>query len=270
MQGSTQRRIPTPLPLPVSRVTGGVTVVPAKATRMPVAVGAGLTHRGRVREENEDSILTDPSGQLWAVADGMGGYQHGAVASDIVIDCLEAIGDDCNPEAALDRQLAKANTLVRHKADEPGMGPMGSTVVALFIARAVAHLAWAGDSRAYLLRGRQLRMLTRDHTVVQDLVDRGELSPEGAENHPESHIITRAIGADARIDIDLLQVPLVIGDRLMLCSDGLPRCVYEPRMEAALISAPTPEEACEALVKEALENGAPDNVSVIVIDLIEA
>ena len=255
---------------PVARMTGGITVVPTKAAGMPLAVGAGLTHRGRVREQNEDSILTDPSGQLWAVADGMGGYQHGAVASDIVIDCLEAIVDDGNPDAALHRQLEKANAMVRLKASEPGMGQMGSTVVALFISRAVAHLVWAGDSRAYLMRGRHLRMLTRDHTVVQDLVDRGELSPQDAEKHPESHIITRAIGGAFGIELDLLKVPLVAGDRLMLCSDGLPRCVYEQRMEAALAAAPTPEEACEALVLEALENGAPDNVSVIVIDLLEA
>lgn len=270
MQGQTRRFITDLAPFSVARMTAGVTVVPAKTLAMPVAVGAGLTHRGRVRTQNEDSILTDPSGQLWAVADGMGGYQHGAIASDIVIDCLEAIGDDINPEAALHRQLGMANTMVRLKASEPGMGQMGSTVVAVFIDRAVAHLAWAGDSRAYLLRGQHLRMLTWDHTVVQDLVDRGELNPEDAEKHPESHIITRAIGGAASIELDLLKVPLITGDRLMLCSDGLPRCVYEQRMEAALVTAPTPEAACEKLVLEALENGAPDNVSVIVIDLLEA
>jgi PPM family protein phosphatase len=251
-------------------MSGGTTVVPSKFFPMPMAVGAGLTHRGRVRAENEDSILTDPTGRLWAVADGMGGYQHGAVASDIVIDCLEAIGDDENPAAALLRQLEKANAIVRHKAKEPGMGEMGSTVVALFISQAVAHLVWAGDSRAYLMRGRHLRMLTRDHTVVQDLVDRGELNPEDMEKHPESHIVTKAIGGAHNIELDLLKVPLIAGDRLMLCSDGLPRCVYEQRMETTLADAPTPEQACETLVLEALENGAPDNISVIVIDLLEA
>ena len=127
-------------------MTVGVTVVPTRTNGVPVAVGAGLTHRGRVREQNEDFVLTDPAGQLWAVADGMGGYQHGAVASDIVIDCLEAIEDDGNPTASLSRQLTKANTLVRARASEPGMGQMGSTVVALFISQAVAHLAWAGTA----------------------------------------------------------------------------------------------------------------------------
>ena len=253
-----------------AKVNGATTVVPARAFRMPVAVGAGLTHRGKLRDHNEDSILTDPSGQLWAVADGMGGYQHGEVASDIVIDCLEAIGDGDNPADALGQQLALANALVRERAAEPGMGQMGSTVVALFIVRAVAHLAWAGDSRAYLLRGRHLRLLTRDHTVVQDLVDRGELSPDDAQKHPESHIVTRAIGGGPEIEVDQLSLPLTAGDRLMLCSDGLPRCVYEQTMEAVLIAAPSAEAACAGLLREALDNGAPDNVSVIVIDLIEA
>ncbi|MGB8811564.1 MAG: protein phosphatase 2C domain-containing protein, partial [Paracoccaceae bacterium] len=213
------------------------TVVPAMAFRLPVAVGAGLTHRGIVRDHNEDSILTDPTGRLWAVADGMGGYQHGEVASDVVIDCLETIHDDDSPTEALERRLIEANALVRAKSLEPGMGPMGSTVVALFIKRAVAHLAWAGDSRAYLLRGHSLRMLTRDHTVVQDLVDRGELSPEDAEKHPESHIVTRAVGGAPEIEVEQLSLPLTAGDRLMLCSDGLPRCVYEQAMETALATA---------------------------------
>jgi serine/threonine protein phosphatase PrpC len=253
-----------------AKVTGAVTVVPVKTGALPTAMGFGLTHRGMVRDQNEDAILTDPSGQLWAVADGMGGYLHGSVASDIVIDCLEDIHDDHDPAAALEHQLRRANTLVRQKASQPGFGPMGSTVVALFISRAVAHLAWAGDARAYLLRGRRLRMLTRDHSVVQDQMDRGELTPEQAANHPESSVVTRAIGGAPDIDVDQIALPLTAGDRLLLCSDGLPRCVYEPVIEAAMLAAPTAEQACSALVREALDNGAPDNVSVIVVDMIGA
>ena len=247
-------------------MTAPITVVPVDAHRVPVATGAGLTHRGKLRDENEDSILTDPTGRLWAVADGMGGYRHGAVAADLVIDCLETIGDADGPEA-LGTALTEANRLVRLRAAVPGMGPMGATVVALFLLRAVAHLAWCGDSRAYLLRGGRLRLLTRDHTVVQDLVERGELAPDLAETHPESHVVTRAVGGAEGIEVDRLSLPLTFGDRLMLCSDGLPRCVYEPAMAAVLLSAETPEAACAALVREALENGAPDNVSVIVVDL---
>lgn len=244
------------------------TRVPALSYRFPVAVGAGLTNRGKVREKNEDSILTDPSGLLWAVADGMGGYGHGDVASDIVIDCLAAIPHDADPPAALVAQLEQANRMVTLRQQEPGMGRMGSTVVAMMLTGALAHVAWVGDSRAYLLRSGRLRLLTRDHSVVQDLVDQGVLSAAEAESHPESHIITRAVGGDDALVVDTATVPLDIGDRLLLCSDGLTRCVYEQTIEFLLSNADTPDLACVALVREALENGAPDNVSVIAVQIV--
>lgn len=245
------------------------TVVPVLPQHPPLAVGAGISHRGMLRDRNEDAILTDLGGTLWAVADGMGGYGHGDVASDIVIDCLETIDDSEAPDAALAARLTEANRRVRRRAAEPGMGQMGSTAVAVIVARAVAHLAWVGDARAYLLRRGRLRLLTRDHTLVQDLVDRGELSPDEAERHPESHIVTRAVGGDDDIDIDQAVQPLVLGDRLLLCSDGLPRAVYDGTVEAILAAAADPAAACDRLVAEALANGAPDNVSVIVIDIRE-
>lgn len=241
------------------------TVVPGQERRLPVAVGAGLTNRGMVRERNEDSILTDPTGVLWAVADGMGGYGNGDVASEIVIDCLAQIPDGVDPGPALVARLHEANGLVLQRQRSPGMGRMGATVVAVLISGAVAHVAWVGDSRAYLLRGGRLRPLTRDHSVVQEMIDRGELSPAEAERHPESHVITRAVGGGAELDVDLISVPLAVGDRLLLCSDGLTRCVYEQTVEALLRDAASPEEACQKLVREALESGAPDNVSTIAI-----
>lgn len=247
-----------------------ITVVPRDVRALPVAVGAGLTNRGMVRERNEDSILTDPTGVLWAVADGMGGYGNGDVASDIVIDCLAQISDDAEPGPALVARLKQANALVVENQRVAGMGQMGATVVAVLIARAVAHVAWAGDSRAYLLRGGHLRPLTRDHSVVQEMVDRGELSPEEAESHPESHMVTRAVGGGPELEVDLVSVPLAVGDRLLLCSDGLTRCVYEQTIEALLCEAAGPEEACRNLVREALESGAPDNVSAIIVLIREA
>ncbi len=246
-------------------MTPPITLVPIAGRSLPIAVGAGLTNRGKVRERNEDSILTDPSGTLWAVADGMGGYGNGEVASDIVMDCLAAIPDGADPGPALVARLKEANDIVIRRQRDPGMARMGSTVVALLISRAVAHVAWAGDSRAYLLRGGRLRMLTRDHSVVQDLIDRGELTADEAESHPESHLVTRAVGGGPELEVDLITVPLAIGDRLLLCSDGLTRCVYEQTVEALLARAASPEEACQSLVREALENGAPDNVSAIAL-----
>lgn len=208
-----------------------ITVVPGQGRQLPVAVGAGLTNRGMVRERNEDSILTDPTGALWAVADGMGGYGNGDVASEIVIDCLAQIPDGVDPGPALVARLKEANDLVLLRQRGAGMGRMGATVVALLISGAVAHVAWAGDSRAYLLRGGRLRPLTRDHSVVQEMIDRGELSPEEAERHPESHVITRAVGGSMELEVDEISLPLAVGDRLLLCSDGLTRCVYEQTVE---------------------------------------
>ncbi|MGB3313733.1 MAG: protein phosphatase 2C domain-containing protein [Albidovulum sp.] len=246
------------------------TVVPVAALRFPVASGAGLTHRGLVRDRNEDAILTDPTGRLWAVADGMGGLGHGDVASDIVIDSLETIDDEDAPAQALRARLTDANQIMRARASEPGMGEMGATVVAAIVAGAQVQIAWIGDSRAYLLRGGRLRLITRDHTLVQDLVDRGELSAEAAENHPESHIITRAVGGDDLLELEQLTLPVTEGDRLLLCSDGLPRCVYEPAIAGILTAAVAPADACRDLIRAALEAGAPDNVSVIVVDIRES
>ncbi|TCO70519.1 PP2C family protein-serine/threonine phosphatase [Rhodovulum euryhalinum] len=250
-------------------MTGPATRVPVPGLDMPRPVGDGLTHRGRVRERNEDAILTDPDGELWAVADGMGGHQAGDVASDMVIDALAGLPDDAAPVAGLIGRLAQANTDVAARAGAAGRGQMGATVVAAMIRNAVAHLVWAGDSRAYLLRAGHLRLLTRDHTVVQDLVDQGALGPHEAETHPESHVVTRAVGMGPGFEAESLSVPVVPGDRLLLCSDGLPRCLSQQEIAGLLRRAASPAEACRALVAAALDAGAPDNVSVIVVDLVE-
>jgi serine/threonine protein phosphatase PrpC len=245
------------------------TVVPKPWTpAMPVPKGHALTHRGCVRAANEDAILADPAGILWAVADGMGGHEGGAMAADLVVDSLAAIRDDAAPAEALEDAIEVANSRVRAAAREMGARTMGATVVALFIQGGIAHVAWAGDSRAYLMRGRRLRMLTHDHTLVQDMVDRGELARDAAEGHPEAHIITRAVGAADEIEVDHSAVPLLAGDRLLLCSDGLPRCVYEQVIAQLVGETPDPRAAAEALVRRALDEGAPDNVSVIVVDLV--
>jgi PPM family protein phosphatase len=182
-----------------------------------------------------------------------------------VIDCLAKIPDEADPGPALVARLKEANRLVVARQRAPGMARMGSTVVAMLIARAVAHVAWVGDSRAYLLRGGHLRPLTRDHSVVQEMIDRGELSPLAAESHPESHMVTRAVGGGEELEVDLVSVPLAVGDRLLLCSDGLTRCVYEQTVEALLREAIGPEDACQRLLREALDSGAPDNVSAIAV-----
>jgi PPM family protein phosphatase len=230
----------------------------------PVGLGAGITHVGLVRQRNEDSILTDPTGALWAVADGMGGHGSGDVASDIVVERLSTAPDGADPLDVLETLLIEANEIIYRLACERGR-TMGATVVALMIENAVGYLAWAGDSRAYLLRNGRLRLLTRDHTVIQDLVDDGLIRPEEARGHAEANVVTRAIGAEPEIEIDSATVPFLAGDRMILCSDGLTGSVGDGTIAALLDAAETPEDACRSLLRAALEDGAPDNVSVVAI-----
>lgn len=245
------------MPSPITRVPP---MLPDKVLRF---FGAGLTHKGLVRERNEDAILTDPSGALWAVADGMGGYGQGDVASDIVIERLSQIKEDSPAPHALRAQLQAANADILARTRTGGQ--MGATVVALLAQNAAATAAWVGDCRAYLLRGSALRLLTRDHTVVQDMVDQGLLGDAARDTHPERHIVTRAIGAEPEVEIDIALMPLIAGDRLLLCSDGLTTCLCDSRIADLLAAAPTPGAACDALVLAALQGGAPDNVSVVAV-----
>lgn len=245
------------------------TRVPLPNPRMPVPTGAGMTHRGLVREINEDSILTDPSGALWAVADGMGGHGNGDIASDIVTEHLVSTAEGIAPVAALRQQLERANSAICAHASTVNSGTMGATAVAMVVERATAHIVWVGDSRAYLLRGGRLRLLTIDHTVVQDLVQSGVIDPAQAEHHPEAHIVTRAVGGAPELDADSMSVPLVQGDRLLMCSDGLTACVSDQEIRDLLALGHDPEAICNAMVSTTLQNGAPDNVSVICVFMKE-
>jgi protein phosphatase len=241
------------------------TRIPAYAGNAPVFEGAGLSHRGTVREANEDSILTDPTGQLWAVADGMGGYGHGDLASDLVINALAEIDDTVPATQALSAALRRANTDIQAHATARGIGPIGATVVAMMLDASVAHVVWAGDCRAYLMRNRSLKLLTRDHTVVQDMVDQGLLRPDSRETHPEAHVVTRAVGYEAEIELDALTVPVVPGDILVMCSDGLTGCLGDHEIADHMAAAVDPDALCKALMTSALTRGASDNVSVVAV-----
>lgn len=246
MSGSITRQPPVlPIPMP------------------PAFRGEGLTHAGRVRERNEDAILTDPEGVLWAVADGMGGYGHGDVAADIVIEHLAGLADDALAAPGLRMRIEDANRDILARAAEAGIRRMGAAVVAAMIQNAIATIAWVGDCRAYLWRRGTLRLLTRDHSLVQEMVDQGLLRDEDREIHPERHVVTRAVGIDAQVEVDAVSVPLVAGDRMLLCSDGLTTCLPDQDIAAIMTGAADPHALCRALVMRALELGAPDNVSVI-------
>ncbi len=232
--------------------------------------GVGLTHAGCIRSDNEDAVLTDPSGVLWAIADGMGGYGHGDVASDIITRTLSEVTDTMMATPALRSSLEAANAEIQANAKSNGVPPFGATVVALMFQNGLANIVWAGDCRAYLMRQRCLRLLTRDHTVVQGMVDQGLLRSEDITRHPDAHIVTRAVGYEPQIELDALSVPVVPGDILMLCSDGLTACLGDHDIADLVSAVDNPHALCTDLIRSCLERGAPDNVSVIAVFVQEA
>jgi PPM family protein phosphatase len=243
-------------------MTGPVTRIPRPPA--PTARGAGVSHRGAQRDGNEDAILTDPSGALWAVADGMGGYGHGALAAEIVIEHLVRIPHGA-PVEAVPEALRAAHDGVLALARSRGVGAMGATVVVALVAPGRATIFWAGDSRGYLFSDGRLALATRDHSVVQELIDQGALSAADAEGHPQRHVVTRAVGAGDRLELEAAEVALAPGDRILLCSDGLTVCVPESEIARILRSEEEPRAACLRLVEASLARGAPDNVSVVVV-----
>lgn len=232
----------------------------------------GVTHTGSVRELNEDNFFTDDRRGLWAVADGMGGYDHGDFASATVIENLSHVRVSSWPtpkSLALDvlGRLEDANSELLREARRRGGGVIGSTVACLAVFGDHMLTIWCGDSRVYRLRrGRPMLRVTRDHTVVQDLVESGHLTEEIAEHHPESHILTRGLGVAEQFEPELRQMVLNQGDRFILCSDGLTRTLPDDRIEAIARRASSPALASSALLEAALQAGAPDNVTVTTVD----
>jgi PPM family protein phosphatase len=233
------------------------------------------TDVGRMRTNNEDSYLSERP--VAAVADGMGGHNAGEVASAIAIEELAALrgkGPWPNERAATDdlkRAIVRANRRIREAAAaDRELNGMGTTLVAVLEDGDSVHLANVGDSRAYLLREGELTQVTVDHTLVQELVDGGRLSPKDAERHPQRSMITRALGVDHQVEIDLFTYKLLPGDRLVLCSDGLSDVLNPPQIRHVLLRVRDPQRAAERLVALAVEGGGPDNITVIVIDTEQA
>jgi serine/threonine-protein phosphatase Stp1 len=227
---------------------------------------ASRSHEGKVREVNEDSILARSRDGLWAVADGMGGHANGQWASQTVVAALERTSDGGDYEArahAAADALQAANTRIWEQAQVLGR-PMGSTVAALLLHGSRFSVFWAGDSRCYLLRDGVIRRLTTDHSQVQHLVNTGRLKPEDAESHPMAHVLSRAVGAQSRLEVEAVADEARAGDVFLLCSDGLTRMVPDTEI-AALLSGQPPLAAAERMVALCLERGAPDNVSVVVV-----
>lgn len=229
------------------------------------------THVGLRRKVNEDSMLVRADRGLWAVADGMGGHDAGDVASAMVTDALLRLPIVYGLDPLVEGAIAALNR-VNHElivlagSDNPRR-TIGSTVVGLAIADGQYRCFWAGDSRAYHVRGSQIAMLTRDHSLVQDLVDAGMLDADEARDHPNASVITRAVGVIEDLKVEIASGDAIPGDLFLLASDGLTRLVDDGELAAELISRP-PADAVETLIETVLDRGAPDNVTIVVVKLI--
>lgn len=228
---------------------------------------AAMTHEGRVRAHNEDSYVARDGEGLWAVADGMGGHEGGEWASGRIVDALEAaaaapggLEPVCESAAAA---IRAANGEILAEARSRGK-QMGSTVVVLIVKADRYAILWVGDSRAYRLRGGALTQLSRDHSQVQEMVARGLMTPEQAIGHPMGHILSRAVGVQAEVAVDIATGEVQPGDIFLLCSDGLHGVVGDDEI-AAHLSREAPQRALEQLVALTLANGAPDNVTGIAV-----
>lgn len=236
------------------------------------ADSSGVSHEGCVRELNEDNFLADDRRGLWAVADGMGGYERGDYASAKVVELLAGVRTiwPTPKSLALDilSRLSDAHEDLLAEGERSKGGVVGSTVVCLAMFEDHVLAIWCGDSRIYRMRsGEGLRRVTRDHTVVQELVEAGRLTEEEAEIHPQSHVLTRGLGVEGAYDPDLFQMELERGDRFILCSDGLPRVVSEERITSIAARSTSPALCTAGLLEAALHEGAPDNVTVTTVDI---
>lgn len=226
---------------------------------------------GSVRKHNEDSFLDRPDIGLWVVADGMGGMTAGDVASRAIVAALDGIAEAVDA-ASLMREvrarIATVNTDLRDMAARRGpTTTIGSTIAGLMLHGGHFACFWAGDSRVYRHRGGELDRLTRDHSLVQDMVDAGLLRPEDAESHPHASVIQRAVGVDDEVALDCVQARMEPGDVFLLCSDGLTRMVGDEELEEHLGREPI-ERACESLLALVLRRGAKDNVTIVLVEYL--
>lgn len=230
-------------------------------------VEAGVaTDIGQVREGNEDSYLVEPP--LYAVADGMGGHKGGEVASQLALETVEEMFRE--GRGSLAEHVRAANRAVFERSvDDSKVAGMGTTLTTALVEHGSAHLAHVGDSRAYLLRAGSLRQITEDHTLVARMVQLGEITAEEAEVHPHKNVLTRALGTEPDVDVDELELGLLDGDRLLLCSDGLTSMVTEQQIEAILEAAPVAQDAADRLVRAANRAGGIDNITVVVLGISE-
>jgi len=246
---------------------------------IPEIESSGFSVVGPVREDNQDSIHMpdlDPAnpdghGLLFAVADGMGGYAHGAVASRMALDILSGTfvsGNHSTPiRKVLKRGIEKANLDIYQKAHQLGAGRIGTTLTAAYLIGNLLHLAHIGDSRAYLIRDGRATCLSADHTVVGDMVRGRLLTPDKIRSHAQRSILTKAIGIGLFVQPDITRHRLHEGDCLILCSDGVWSVVQDDDFARIASHAGTVKKIGEGLIELALRNNTDDNASVVVVHI---
>jgi len=229
---------------------------------------------GLLREGNEDSAYAGP--RLLAIADGMGGHAAGEVASAVAISAITGLDRQTFASSdemldALAAAVASARDILHEMSEsDPAVEGMGTTLTALLWAGADVAVCHIGDSRAYLLRDGDLYQITRDHTLIQSLVDEGRLSPAAAANHPQRSLILRALQGSTDADPDLAMHTALLGDRYLLCSDGLTDVVGDEAVHEVLTTLPDADQAVGQLIALAIRNGGPDNITCIVADVVDS
>ena len=224
------------------------------------------TDVGSIRDHNEDSLLV--KAPLFVIADGMGGHAAGEIASELAIQTLDKAQIDKLDADALRHAVIEANGLIMEGAQK-GLGRrgMGTTLTAAVIENDQLLIAQVGDSRAYLLQDGQLHQITRDHSLVEELVSTGQITEEEARLHPNRSVITRALGSDTAVQPDMFEMRLHEGDRLLLCSDGLNSMIDDVEIKEVLSQNSDPQDAADALIQAANEAGGYDNITVIVVNI---
>lgn len=239
-------------------------MIPAATAKPLRLTSVARTHAGVKRAVNEDRVLDRPDIGLWAIADGMGGHQLGDVAASRVVEALAGLdGAGSGYGRLVDAEGALKAVNAALFADNDGRPLSGATLVMLLAHEDHFACLWAGDSRAYLWRDGVLTPLSRDHSLVQGLVDSGELAESQRRAHPNAHVVTRAIGVSQTLELDRRFASIRPGDLFLLCSDGLTACLEDRELEALL--NPNLEAVADTLLEIALGRGAPDNVSFLLV-----
>lgn len=234
-----------------------------------------ITNIGKKRKLNQDYVYSSEIAvgcldNLFLVADGMGGHNAGDYASRVTVETIVeriSAAEENDPKVVFNQAIQEANTLVRTKAAQiPELEGMGTTVVAATCKDDVLFVANVGDSRLYVANEHEIRQITRDHSWVEEMVQRGGIGREEARNHPDKNIITRAVGAESTVKVDFFTVQLKEGDKILMCTDGLTNMLEDEEIRMILEGARDMVEQAEELVEAANERGGRDNISVILID----